>query len=200
MRSWIAVLLALGVPVAEPVVYRVAADKSRMSVHVGTAGLFKMFGHEHNIEVRGLAGRVDYFAEAPENSRFVLEIDAASLKVADEKLSEKDRAQVQSDMESKALALPQNPRIVFESTEVRVEKSEGTSLRLKLRGTLALRGVSKPVEVPLSLQVERDRLTGKGEMELQSKNWGVPQISAVGGSVKTSQDLGIAFEIVAVRE
>jgi polyisoprenoid-binding protein YceI len=182
------------------VVFRVAAEDSRMTVRVGTAGLFKMFGHEHRIEVRGLAGRVDYDGDAPERSRFVLEIDAASLTVADEELSGKDRAQVQSDMESKALALPRYPRIVFESTEVRLEKSEQTSRRLRVRGTLALRGVSKPLDVPLTLEVEADRLTAKGEMTLESGNWGVPQVSAVGGSVKTSRDLGIAFEIVALRE
>jgi hypothetical protein len=37
-------------------------------------------------------------------------------------------------------------------------------------------------------------------MELQSEDWGVPQISAVGGSVKTKQELKLAYEIVAVRE
>ncbi len=196
----VALLLGLEAPVAEPVVYKVAAEESRMTVHVGTAGLFKMFGHEHNIAVRGLSGQVDWDPESKAPSRFVLEIDASSLTVADEELSEKDRAQVQSDMETKALALPQNRRIAFQSAEVRVEKNEGARLQLKLKGTLSLRGVSKPLEVPLTLDATGDRLTAKGELELESGSWGVPQIAAVGGSVKTKQDLGIAFEIVAVRE
>ena len=171
-----------------------------MTVHVGTAGLFKVFGHEHNIQVKGLAGRVEWNPEAPSSSRFVLEIDAASLTVADEELSDADRAQVQSDMRAKALDLPQNPKIVFESTGVRVEKSEGASQRLKLRGTLRLRGAAKPAEVPVTLEVAEGRLTAKGEMELDSRIWGVPQISAVGGSVKTKEVLKVAYEIVAVRE
>jgi polyisoprenoid-binding protein YceI len=198
MLAWFALLLGVALP--EPAAYRVVAEESRMSVHVGTAGLFKMFGHEHNIQVKGIAGRVEWDSEAPASSRFVLEIAAASLAVADEELSEKDRAQVQSDMETKALALPQNPRIVFESTEVRVEKAEGTSRRLKLRGTLSLRGVHKPVEVPVTLDLAEGRLTAKGEMELESQDWGVPQISAVGGSVKTKEELRLTFEIVAARE
>jgi polyisoprenoid-binding protein YceI len=198
MLIWIAFFLGVAVP--EPAAYRVAAEESRMTVHVGTAGLFKMFGHEHNIQVKGIAGRVEWDPEAPASSRFVLEIDAASFTVADKELGEKDRAQVQSDMETQALALPQNPRIVFESTEVRVEKSEGATRRLKLRGTLSLRGVTKPVEVPAIIEIAEGRLTAKGEMELDSKNWGVPQISAVGGSVKTKEALQLTFEIVAVRE
>jgi polyisoprenoid-binding protein YceI len=194
------IALLVGIALPQPAAYRVVAEESHMSVHVGTAGLFKMFGHEHNIQVKGLAGRVEWDPEAPASSRFVLEIDAASLAVADEELSEKDRAQVQSDMEAKALALPRNPRIVFESTEVRLEKDEGASHRLKLRGTLSLRGVTKPVEVPLTLALAEGRLTAKGEMELASGNWGVPQISAVGGSVKTKEELRLTFEIVAARE
>jgi polyisoprenoid-binding protein YceI len=198
MPIWFTLLIGAVLPA--PTTYRVVGEESRMSVHVGTAGLFKMFGHEHNIQVTGLVGRVDWDPEAPASSRFVLEIDAASLTVADEELSEKDRAQVQSDMETKALGLPQNPTIVFESTEVRVEKTEGASRRLKLLGTLSLRGITKPVEVPLTLDLAEGSLKVKGEMELESQDWGVPQISAVGGSVKTKEELQLDFEIVAVRE
>src|SRR3972149_2295902 len=197
MLFWLALL---GVALPEAAAYRVAAEESRMTVQVGTAGLFKMFGHEHNIQVKGIAGRVEWDPEAPASARLALEIDAASLTVADEELGEKDRAQVQSDMETQALALPQNPEIVFESTEVRVEKSEGANRRLKLQGRLSLRGVTKPVEVPLIVEIAEGRLTAKGEMELESKNWGVPQISAVGGAVKTKEDLKLPFEIVGVRE
>jgi polyisoprenoid-binding protein YceI len=198
MVPWL--FLALGAAaLAEPVRYEVAADQSRMTVHVGTAGLFKMFGHDHDIEVERIAGNVEWDSESPSSSRVVLEIEAASLTVADEELSEEDRAQVQSDMESKALALPENPKIVFQSTEVRLEKSEGASHRLKLRGTLSLRGVTKPVEVPVTVEASEGRLVARGEMELDSKIWGVPQISAAGGSVKTEEELKLQYEIVAVR-
>ncbi len=198
MPIWFALLVTVALPA--PAAYRVVAAESRMSVRVGTAGLFKIFGHEHDIQVKGLAGRVEWNPETPASSRFVLEIDAASLTVRDEELSEDDRAQVQSDMETKALALPQNPKIAFESTEVRVEKAEGTSRRLKLRGTLSLRGITKPLEVPLTLDLAEGRLTAKGEMELASQDWGVPQITAVGGSVKTKEELRLTFEIIAARE
>jgi polyisoprenoid-binding protein YceI len=198
MLVWLSFALTVSAA-AEPAAYKVVAAESRMTVHVGTAGLFKVFGHEHNIEAKGIAGSVDWDPDAPASSRFVLEIDAASFVVADEELSEEDRAQVQSDMESQALALSENPKIVFQSTEVVAEKSEGTSQRLKIRGTLSLRGVTKPVEVPVTLALSEGRLTAKGEMELDGKTWGVPQISAAGGSVKTKEELKLAYEIVAVR-
>jgi polyisoprenoid-binding protein YceI len=190
---------ALGAAVAsEPATYKVVAGESQMSVHVGTAGLFKMFGHDHNIEVKGISGSVDWDENDPAASRFVLEVDASSLVVADEELSEEDRAQVQSDMESKALASKENPKIVFQSTAVEADKAQGAAHRLKIKGNLSLRGVTKPVEVPVTLEVANGRITAKGEMELDSGNWGVPQISAVGGSVKTKEELKLTYEIVAV--
>jgi polyisoprenoid-binding protein YceI len=193
-------LFVLGAASAsETATYKVVAGESRMSVHVGTAGLFKMFGHEHNIAVKGLTGTVDWDPDAPAGSRFVLEIDASTFVVSDEELSEEDRAQVQSDMESKALASKENPKIVFQSTEVQAEKAQGAARRLKIKGTLQLRGATKPVEVPVTLEVGEGRLTAKGEMELDANNWGVPQISAVGGSVKTKDELKLTYVIVAVR-
>jgi polyisoprenoid-binding protein YceI len=180
--------------------YRVQSDQSRLEVHVGTAGLFKMFGHDHVIEVRRFTGAVDWNGESPETSKFSLEIEAASLTVADEELSEKDRAQVQSDMETKALALLEHAKISFQSTKVSAGKTEGGRRRLNLSGTLNLRGVEKSINVPVDLSVTEDRLTATGKIELESGNWGVPQISAAGGSVKTKRELGIEFEIVAVPE
>jgi polyisoprenoid-binding protein YceI len=190
---------AASVPAADNV-HRVAPDKSRLTVRVGTAGLLKMFGHDHVIEARRFTGAVDWNGESPGSSKFSLEIEAASLAVADEELSEKDRAQVQSDMETKALALPDHARISFQSTKVTVGKTEAGRLRLNVSGTLNLRGVEKSINVPVDLSVTGDRLTAAGKMKLESGNWGVPQISAAGGSVKTKQELEIEFEIVAVRE
>ncbi|MGH9336275.1 MAG: YceI family protein, partial [Vicinamibacteria bacterium] len=83
---------------------------------------------------------------------------------------------------------------------VEIEKSEGSTHRLKLRGNLELRGITKPVEVPVVLSLEGDRLTARGEMKLESDQWGVPQITAAAGSVKTSEELELAYEIVAVRK
>ena len=51
----------------------------------------------------------------------------------------------------------------------------------------------------MTLEVGEGRLTAKGEMELDAKNWGVPQISAAGGSVKTKDELKLTYEIVAVQ-
>jgi polyisoprenoid-binding protein YceI len=201
-RATLPMLIAISVStaLAAQTQYRVQSDQSRISVRVGTAGFLKMFGHDHTIEVRRFTGAVDWNEESPETSKFSLEIEAASLTVADEELSEKDRAQVQSDMETKALALSEHAKISYQSTKVTVGKTEGARRRLNVSGMLNLRGLQKSIDVPVDLSVADGRLTASGKLELKSGNWGVPQIAAAGGSVKTKEELGIEFEIVAVRD
>jgi polyisoprenoid-binding protein YceI len=181
-------------------IYRVRAEESHFEVDVGRAGLFKVFGHDHVIEVTRFEGEVAWSADAPESSRFRLDVDAASLTVQDEEVSDEDRAKIQGDMESEALALPGNPRIRFESTGVEVARGEGPAVHLKVTGTLSLRGMSNPLVIPLTITATEGRLTAKGEVDLESGKWGVPEISALGGSVKTKGTLQLAFEVVAVRE
>jgi polyisoprenoid-binding protein YceI len=189
--------LALALAVSEP--YRLVPEESRFEVEVGRAGLFKMFGHDHRIEVRSFTGRVDWSSDRPQDSSFRLEVDALSLTVADESLSEKDRGQVQADMETKALAVSEHPRIVFQSTEVQREKPRGAAYELKLVGTLELRGVSRSIQVPVAITEEGGRLRVVGEVEIDASKWGVPQIAALGGSVKTAEKLALSFDLVAVR-
>lgn len=202
MRLWLSTaLLLLVASEARPQrTYRVDAEGSRILVDVGSAGLFGVFGHDHTIRADRFRGEVQWNEARPERSRFTLEVDAASLTVADEDVSAEDRAQIQSDMESKALDLPERSEITFTSTAVEVRSSKNGVHRLNVTGTFSLRGVSRPLEVPFTLEVSADRLVAEGELELASDEWGVPQISVAGGTVKTSEDLGITFEIVALSE
>lgn len=197
--SWLLAVFFVVVPQATRT-FCVAADESELEVQVGRAGLFKVFGHDHRIRVGAFTGTVEWNSEDPESSRFTLEVDPASLSVADEELDEDDRAKVQGDMETKALALSEHATIAFTSTRVRVRDTRGGALRLELEGTLHLRGESQPLEVPVTVELSGERMTVSGELELDSKRWGVPQISALGGSVKTKEKLRLTFEIVALAE
>jgi polyisoprenoid-binding protein YceI len=185
---------------AQPQTYRVVSEESRFDVHVGRSGLFKMFGRDHVIRVGSFTGTVDWDSAEPEGARFVLEVDAASFSVADDGLSEDDRATVQNTMETEALALPEHSTISFTSTRVEIERAESGEHRLEITGELALRGVRRELDVPMTLSFDGERLIARGKFELESKEWGVPQISLLGGSVKTKNELSLEFEIVAVRE
>ncbi len=101
-------------------------------------------------------------------------------------------------METKVLALSEYATIIFTSSRVRVRDKRGEAMRLELENTLKLRGESHPLKVPVTLEFSGERMTVTGELELDTKRWGVPQLSALGGSVKTKEKLGLTFEIVLV--
>lgn len=205
-RTGVAVLMAViaWVAAAESDTYRVVSDESELVVHVGRSGIFKMFGHDHRIRTGRIAGTVRWNEGSPESSELVIEIDAGSLVVADEEISDEDRAEVQATMESEALAVSDHPQMTFTSSRVELEYEEpnGGAQRLNVVGELFLRGVRGELEVPVTLvpDSENGRLLGRGAFELESQEWGVPQISVAGGTVKTKSELKVEFEIVAVRE
>ena len=93
-----------------------------------------------------------------------------------------------------------HPVIVFESTSVVLLGSDSTIHELKLHGMLELRGTRRELEFPLSLELTSARLSARGRIELDASDWGVPQVSALGGSVKTKKKLELVFDIVALRE
>ncbi len=185
---------------AEPQSFRVVSEESEFLVHVGRAGLFKVLGHDHRIRVGNFTGTIRWDTDAPERSEFTLEVDAASLYVADDELSDGDRNDVQANMETEALGLPAHPTISFVSARVDVAGQNAGEHLLKVAGELTLRGVRGPLEIPLALSRVDGRLIARGGFELESKDWNVPQISALGGSVKTNTDLKLEFEIVAEPE
>ena len=185
---------------AQPRTYGVLSDESRFVVNVGRSGLFKVFGHDHVIRVGSLTGAIEWDDDEPEAGRFHLEIDATSLSVADDALSDDDRATVQNTMEAEALAVSEHATIMFVSWRVELERAVSGEYRLEVNGELALRGVRDELSVPLTLTRDGDRLVARAKFVLDSKKWGVPQISALGGSVKTKSELGIELEIVTELE
>lgn len=196
MTLTMAMLLACGSTAwAGSETYHVVFEESRFDVHVGRSGLFKMFGHDHLIHVRSFAGTVEWDPANPEASRFELDVDAASLVVADEEISDGDRAAVQDAMEKQALAVAEHTTIAFVSTRVEVRGKT----RLGIVGELDLRGVRKELEIPVTLTPDGERIVVQGKLRLKSKEWGVPQISALGGSVKTRNELTLEFSIVAAK-
>jgi hypothetical protein len=75
----------------------VIPDRSHFRIHVGTAGLFGAFAHNHLIEARRIEGCGTIDLKNPEMSSIKLNFPAAQIRVLDPKESAKDRAEVQRD-------------------------------------------------------------------------------------------------------
>src|SRR5436853_3167033 len=78
-------------------------------IHVGTAGLFGAFAHDHSIEAQKVVGCATIDSKDVTHASIKLEFPTAAIRVLDPKESDKDRAEVQKTMESQVLRTSEYP-------------------------------------------------------------------------------------------
>src|SRR4051812_38791801 len=81
----------------------VIPGRSHFRIHVGTAGLFGAFAHNHLIEAQKINGCARMDAKDLTHSSVKLTFSAADLRVMDPKENAKDRAEVQKTMGTEVL-------------------------------------------------------------------------------------------------
>ncbi len=204
IASVCALLLVLARPLfaQDGWLFTLQPEESRFTVDVGRAGFLKIFGHDHLVEIRGFSGEVDWQPAAPETSSIRIEVDAASLTVVDEESDEEELGQIQADMEAKALDVESHPQIVFVSETISLEGGDGGDggeYGGRVTGRLTLGGVTNTVTIPLTLTVSEESLRALGEFQIKGSDFGIDQVSAAGGSVKTSDGLKLTFDLAGVR-
>ena len=202
IASICALVLGLALPLfaQEAWHFTLRPEESRFTMDVGRAGFLKVFGHDHLVEIRGFSGEVDWQPAAPETSSIRIELVATSLTVVDEESDEEELAQIQTDMEAKALDVDNHPQIFFVSEELTLSEAKGDERRGRVTGQITLRGVTKTVTIPLTLTVSEERLRAQGKFQIKGSDFGVDPISAAGGSVKTKDQLELTFDLVGARE
>jgi hypothetical protein len=160
-------------------------ERSSLTVHVGKAGLLATAAHEHWVNAPIAAGTIDGDGARP---AVWFTVDARKLSVRPEKgVPDKDRAEVQSNMQSKVLESSMYPDIVFRSTEVR----RTGALVWGVSGDLTLNGVTKPV----SVDVTRQNDAYVGTVRIKQTEFGIQPIKIGGGVVRVKDELEISFRV-----
>jgi polyisoprenoid-binding protein YceI len=160
---------------------------STMTIHVGKAGAFSAFGHDHVIAAPIASGRADTEAQTVE-----LKVEAASLRVQDPKASESDKAQVQKTMLGpEVLDAGRHREIAFQSTSAR-ETAKGA---WTIAGNLTLHGATRPVTV----EVREQNQHYIGNATVRQSDFGIKPVKVAGGTVKVKDEVRIEFDIQLVR-
>jgi polyisoprenoid-binding protein YceI len=171
-------ILLLAVPGSATEHYIISPQKSQFqfkaySLLAKPTGMFHSFGG-------------DIIANAQQSNassvRFV--IDAASIDTANTK---RDKHLRSEDF----LFVEKYPRIIFRSTAI---TKEGTSY--VVQGYLELRGVTKPLSIPVSLEQRQDEIIVQGRVTLNRRDFGV-QYNSVVNPVQDKVD--VLFTIVGVK-
>jgi polyisoprenoid-binding protein YceI len=202
--AWGLVLLlgAAGAVAAEPEVFVVDPEASRVRIHLRRAGLLKFLGHDHVIDAPLATGRIEVDPDDPTRSLVDLRWSAPLLAVVPGTEPEKDVPEVEARMRGpEVLHVEQHPGIRFWSFEIRVEEAdpEAGLWRLHVRGGLELKGARHTVEVPLEVRRDGNELVTTGEVKLRLRRLGVEPPS-VAGVVKVSDEFRVAFEVRARRD
>jgi polyisoprenoid-binding protein YceI len=196
----LAVLITVTAAAQSPsgAVYGIVAAGSKIQVGVFREGLFKAFGHDHQIAAKSFSGSVHFNADKVDESSLTLNIEAKSLTVLDSDETEKDRRDVQATMVgAKVLGVESFPRITFRSTGVHRIKKTGADLEVTLAGKLNLHGVEKPIMFPVRIRLDNTRLTAHGEVFIAQTDFGIKPVKVAGGTVRVKDRVKVSFTIVA---
>ena len=161
-------------------------QRSSITIHVGKSGLFAAAAHEHWVDASIASGTIDAAGVTP-SVRF--RVDARKVSVRPEQgVSDKDRAEVQANMQHKVLESSIYPEIVFQSTHV---QRNGDNV-WKVSGDMTLHGVTKS----LTFDVARESGAYAGTVRVKQTNFGIQPIKIGGGVVKVKDELEISFSRV----
>jgi polyisoprenoid-binding protein YceI len=193
----LAFALGCGGAVAAERRFAVDAAASNVAIHVGKAGMFKFAGHEHEVLAPHFSGEIVADADELSRSSVSLTFESGGLAVSEKGEPSGDAPKVQAKMLGPdVLDAVRFPSIAFRSTAVKGKKTASGGYELSVEGQLTLHGLTKPLTVPVQVELAGETLTASGRLVLRHTTYGMSPVS-VAGVVKVKDELGIDFKFVA---
>jgi polyisoprenoid-binding protein YceI len=194
--------LAFAVLAAPPLrgarTFVVDAGASSVRIHVGKSGAFSFAGHKHEVVAPVLSGEVAADPADLGASRVSLTFEAGALKVLPEGEPAGDPPKVEEAMRGpKVLDAARFPSITFKTERVSGREAGSGVYDLELAGEIALHGVTRPITLPVHVEVSGDTLTASGKAVLRHDQFGMQPVSVAGGSVKVKNEIEVEYRIVA---
>lgn len=135
------------------------------------------------------SGTINVDAENPAASAAALTIDARSIEILEavgglKSLSDKDRRDIDKNINDKVLETGKFPELKFESTSV-----SGSGSSFNAAGNMTIRGTTQPVNVALAVNGSQVTAT----TTISQKAFGIKPFSAMMGAIKLRDDVN--FEL-----
>ena len=179
-------------PAPAPITYTILPAASVLEVHSYKAGLLAGLGHEHVIRAHAFAGTVVHDARDPSRSSVALTVLTDSLRVVPAADSA-DIPAITKAMREHVLHVAEFPEISFASTDVTVRGDT-----VHLRGDLTMVGVTRPVELDLTLDATPEVLHVSGSFTVKQTDFGIHPYSAGLGTVKVKDEVAFRLDLRAV--
>src|ERR1700733_2799171 len=179
--------------------YKLDSSKSRFVVKAFATGLLSSLGHNPTIAIRTFTGEAQFSPGTLTGASLRVTAQADSMQVTDD-VSDKDRREIERQIQEDVLETSRFPQITFETTESSVEKVFEGQYRAKLSGKLNLHGVTRDLTIIAQVKAGEDTMRANGEFSISQKDYGIKQVTALGGSIKLKDELKFSFDLVGHRE
>jgi hypothetical protein len=178
-----AAILFLGAPTARADKY---TDKSHKMTISGTSTL-----HDWSAPLNDLRARADFTLNGTELTgltAFWVECDVLSIK------SEKGESMDEKIYE--ALKSEDNPKIVYNLSQVKSITKKGADFVLETVGTLKVAGKTQTIDMTVTAKVNANgEVTFSAERKLKMSQFDMDRPSAMLGVIKAGDDVTVAFDV-----
>jgi polyisoprenoid-binding protein YceI len=174
--------------------------QTTITLHVGRAGVFAFAGHDHEVVVPAMQGYVTLDRSNVSRSTVSVTFDATALKVTGKGEPPEDVPEVQRVMLSdQVLDVKRHPTITFQSRQVAVVKQFADQMTLGITGDLTLRGVTRALDVPVTVQLAADGLRANGKATVRQSQFGIRPVTAGAGTVRVKDEVEVVLSVTARR-
>ena len=175
---------------------RIDEGRSQLTIRAFTGGLLSSFAHDHTIAARSLSGEARFTPGSLSEASLHLTVSAGSLVVVD-KISEKDRREIEHRMREEVLESARYPEITFRSTGVQAERTSADQYTVRIEGDLSLHGVTRRHTIVAQVTTAGRTLRARGEFRLRQSDYKIRPPSVGMGTIKVKDALKLSFDITA---
>ncbi len=159
-------------------------------------GMAKKVGHDLVIEATNWSAKVSADGDDVSRSTVNATVDTRSFKVISgtggaKPLSDKDRKDIEENIDKKVLNTGKFPEITFASTKVQSKGSDGATVQ----GDLTIMGTTRPATVDITVTGGK----AKGTTTIKQSDWGIKPFSALMGALKLANAVTIEVEATVPR-
>lgn len=191
-------------PGPDLLVYTVDRESSRVHIVTHRAGLLSFLGHEHAIVPHEWTVELCLADSIPTGAYGALTVRTQSLEIDSDSAralaglgggpGKDDVRTIQRKLLDKDhLAAEQYPEIRLQAVVVEPE-TEG---RLLARGTITIRGVSRAIELPVTVDRSGGRTRLSGSLRIRQRDFGI-EPESIALVVKVADEVDLHFSLVAV--
>ena len=186
---------------AGPRTFTIDAKKSALVVQVFKEGAAAAFAQDHAMHATVMSGEIVADAGAPRAASVWVTVATKGIVNDDPKvrtrfglpldIADGDRAAIGNTMRGPdVLDVEKFPAISFQSTSIDVVVApDGRSAKGNVTGEFTLRGVTKPLTIPITVKLVDAEIEARGDVRFKGSDWGMAPLSMFLGAVKNKDEL-----------